>query len=356
MPFAPSLPCASLRRLAAAVTVVLLVAAPALPAQDVIPRTSGVGGFGIFALAAFSGRTNFFASGPPLLGPISQPVTTSVFAAPAELKAPAALVGGEVNYTFANTRTQLFVLGALEDIFHLDVAIQLGVRQELPDKSILTVNGILTPFPQKLWTDPYVEGAVRDFAKTQVPGFRIGWGRILGTGLELTFTDRFFVFDAEQSGEWLVGQGRLNPNDVPLLNRNGDYLSIQAAYRIRAGRHRFEPSVTYDRNNLDGAAMANDGFVARLNYRYFNPKIALDANVGYAHWEHDAIHPVYGVRVSRDRVGGRITAAVPIELLGSKKWSLWASAEYIYQDSNVDFFVSNLSAVTLGIGWRGLRQ
>lgn len=356
MPFARSLMRISLSRLAAAATLALLAAAPALPAQDAIPRTSGVGGIGVFALAVYSGRTNFFASGPPLLGAITRPVITSVFAKPEQLKAPGIAVGGEVNYTFANTRTQLFALAGLEDVMQFDVAIQLGVRQELPDKSILTVNGILTPLPQKLWVDPYVEGAVRDFAAAQFPGFRIRWGRILGTGLELTFTDRFFVFDAEQSGQWLVSQGRLDPGDIDLLDRNGDNLSFQAAYRIRAGRHRFEPSVTYARDNRDGAAMASDGLGARLNYRYLNPKIALDANVAYGQRDHDAIHPIYGERISRDRVGASLTAAIPIEVLGSKKWNLWSTVEYIFESANVDFFEQRITAVTLGVGWRGLRQ
>jgi hypothetical protein len=356
MPFAQSRARTSLSRLAAATILVLLASAPALAAQEAIPRTSGVGGIGVFALAVYSGRTNFFASGPPLLGAITRPVITSVFAAPEQLKAPGIALGGEVNYTFASTRTQLFALAGLEDVMQFDVAIQLGVRQELPDKSILTVNGILTPLPQRLWVDPYVEGAVRDNAAAQFPGFRIRWAHILGTGLELTFTDRFFVFDAEQSGQWLVGQGRLEPGDVDLLDRNGDNLSFQAAYRIRSGRHRFEPSVTYVRDNRDGAAVANDGFGARLNYRYLNPKIALDANLAYGQRDHFAIHPIYGERISRDRVSASLTAAIPIEVLGSKRWNLWSTVEYIFESANVDFFEQRITAVTLGVGWRGLRQ
>jgi len=356
MPFAHSLAWPSLPRLATAITIVLLGAAPALPAQDAIPRTSGVGGIGVFALAVYSGRTNFFASGPPLLGAITRPVITSVFAAPEQLKAPGFLAGGELNYTFANSRTQLYLGGALEDVAQFDVAIQLGVRQELPDKSILQVNGIVTPFPARLWVDPYVEGVVRDFEAANFPGFRVSWRHILGTGLELTFTDRFFVFDAEQSGQWLVDQGRLEPGDVDLLDRNGDNLSFQAAYRIRTGRHRFEPSVTYVRDNRDGAAVANDGFGARLNYRYLNPKIALDANIAYGQRDHFAIHPIYGERISRDRVGASLTAAIPIEVLGSKKWNLWSTLEYISETANVDFFEQRITAVTLGVGWRGLRQ
>jgi hypothetical protein len=334
----------------------LLGAAQELPAQLGIPSTSGFGGFGVFAVAAMEGRTNFFASGPPLLGAITRPVTRSVFTEAEPLRSPALLVGGEANYTFANTRTQVFVGGALEDILLLDVAIKLGVRQELPDKSVVSVAGIATPFPQKLWVDPYVEGVPRAFAKAAFPGFRIAWARILGTGLELTFTDRFFRFDAEQSGQWLVDQGRLAPEDVDLLDRNGDNMSFQAAYRFRTGRHAFEPSLTYGRDNRNGGAMANDGLAALVNYRYISPKFILDANLVYGRRTHFEVHPVYGERVSRDRVGGSVTGIVPIEMFGSKKWNVWATTEYFVDNANVEFFDASLSALTLGLGWRGLRQ
>jgi hypothetical protein len=356
MPFAHMLARIALRRVVGAAALVMLGAAQALPAQDVIPQTTGFGGAGVFALAVYSGRTNFFASGPPLLGAITRPVISSIFAAPEQLKAPGIAVGGEVNYTFAKSRTQLFTLAGLEDVIQFDVAIQIGVRQELPDKSILTVNGIVTPLPPRLWVDPYVAGVPRDPAKGQFPGFRIGWRHILGTGLELTFTDRLFIFDAEQSGQWLVSQGQLAPADTVLLNRNGDNLSVRAAYRLRTGRHRFEPSVTYERDNRDGAAMANDGFSARLNYRYLQPQIVLDANIAYGQRKHDAVHPIYGVRISRDRVGASLTAALPIEVLGSKQWNLWSTVEYIFESANADFFEQRITAVTLGVGWRGLRK
>jgi hypothetical protein len=37
-------------------------------------------------------------------------------------------------------------------------------------------------------------------------------------------------------------------------------MSFKAAYRIRTGSHRFVPSITWARDNRDGAAIANDGF------------------------------------------------------------------------------------------------
>ena len=356
MPYAPLFARVTFPRIAAAASLLLLGAAAGLPAQDVIPQTSGFGGYGAFALAAAAGRTSFFASGAPLLAPITRPLITSIFEAPEAITAPALLVGGEVNYTFASTRTQLYIAQDLEDAFQLDVIVQLGVRQALPDKSILTVAGLITPQPQKLWIDPYVEGVAREFEKADQPGLRIRWRRILGTRLELTFSDRFYGFDAEQSGQWLVGQGRLDPDDVGLLDRNGDNMSFKAAYRLRAANHLFEPSITWGRDNRDGAAIANDGLGARLNYRYINPRVVVDASIDYARRQHDEIHPVYGERVTRNRLGGAVVAAVPIEMFGSANWNVWAMTEYIHEQSNVDFFISRLAAVTLGIGWRGVRK
>lgn len=341
---------------AALLSALLLLGATPLAAQNVIPSTTGFGGFGAFVLGIFEGKTGFLASGPPLWGAISRPVLTTLDASPLPLKAPALLVGGEVNYTFSRSRTQLFLGGALDDILLLDVAIEIGARQQLPDKSVLAVSGIVTPLQQKPWVDPYVVGVPREFDKVNYPGFRIRWVGILGTGLELVFTDRFYQFDAEQSGQWLVEQGSLDPDEVGLLDRNGDDWRIQGGYRLRTGPHRFEPAVIYARDNRDGAAMANDGVSVRLNYRYLHPRVAVDANIGYGRRSHDEVHPVFGERISRSRTGGLVGVAVPIELLGSRKWSIISTTEYIVEHANVDFFNSRLFAFTLGLGWRGLRR
>lgn len=353
----PVVPTASRRLLpGAALLAALQFGVAPLAAQNVIPQTSGFNGFGAFNVAIFEGKTSFLASGPPLLGAISRKVITTFDGSPLPLKAPALLVGGEVNYTFASSRTQLFLGGALEDILLLDVAIEIGARQQLPDKSVLAVSGIVTPFQQRPWVDPYVLGVPREFDKVNYPGFRIRWSRILGSGLELAFTDRFYRFDAERSGEWLVDQGQLAPGDVPLLDRNGDDWRIQGSYGFRAGRHRIEPILMWMRENRNGAAMANDGLFARLNYRFLDPRVRLEANIGHSRRIHDAVHPVFGERVDRRRTGAQVGVAIPVELLGSRKWSIVSTTEYVVEHANVDFFNSRLFAFTLGLGWRGTRQ
>ena len=58
------------------------------------------------------------------------------------------------------------------------------------------------------------------------------WGQVFGTGLELTVTDRLYNYGNDLSGEWLIAEGRLDPAQRSLLDRNGDRLTLQALYRL----------------------------------------------------------------------------------------------------------------------------
>jgi hypothetical protein len=348
------LPSGAVRVIALAWVGLTAVTAP-LAAQGDVPKTSGFGGFVLFGAGYFDARSNLIATGPPLVANISDARIESIFASPTSGTSLALPLSGEVNYTFSGTRTQLFVGNQLEDILNLDVLFGLGVRQELPDKSILAASAIITPLKLEVWSDPYIEGEDRHATDVNYPGFRIRWGRILGTGLELTFTDRFRSLD-EESGTWLVDQGRLDPAETSLLDRNGNALELRARYRLRSGRHRFEPTVLYTRDNLHGAAMANRGGSLGLTYLYISPSIVIDVNVGYGWSRADAPHPVYDTRIETDLIGGAVSAFVPIKPFGSSGWSVWGSTEFKNKNANVDFFNSRLSAVMVGLAWRRQRQ
>ena len=124
----------------------------------------------------------------------------------------------------------------------------------------LSLDRLLTPLELKFWSDPYIEGEDRTKTDLDFPGVRLRWGRILDTGLELTVTARWYRFDDQKSGDWLVDQGRLNADEQPLLDRDGRVLRVQALYRIVRERHRFEPAIRYVNDAHDGKAIANQGF------------------------------------------------------------------------------------------------
>ena len=291
-------------------------------------------------------------TGAPLLGDVGNAQIASIFDPPAARYAPAFAVPGEVNYTFAGTRTQVFFGNRLEDILRLDVPLGFRARQELPDESVLAVSVLLTPLELKYWSDPYVEGEDRVGTGLSFPGARLRWGRILKTGLELTATVRRYRLDAENSGDWLIAQGRLDPNQQPLLDPDGNIFRLQALYRIDVNGHRFEPAVHYVNDAHNGAAVANKGYTLLLTYIYPSSKVVLNANVLYGARTAVETHPVYGEVLDKDRWGVALTAAFPVKRYTSSTLSIIVIGEVFRENANIDFFDTSIRALMVGIVWR----
>jgi len=325
-------------------------------AQDNIPETSGFSGYVLAGPGYFSVATNSIATGAPLLDDVGNAQIESIFERPASQNAPAFLIGVELNYTVAGTRTQLFLGNRLEDLLRLDLAFGLGARQELPDESILAASFLFTPLELKYWSDPYVEGEDRTKTHLNFPGFRLRWGRILRTGLELTMTARRYRYDDEKSGDWLIGQTRLDPALQPLLERNGDVLRVQALYRVDLKqRHRFEPVIRYVNDAHNGAGVATSGFTLQLTYLYRLPKIVLDANLIYGNRKADEAHPVYGEVLNSDLWGVALTTFIPVELFNNSGWVVFVGGEFFDENMNVDFFDSRIASINAGLMWRHRR-
>jgi hypothetical protein len=196
--------------------------------QDEIPQTSGLSGFAIAGVSYWNVADNLLIGGPPVvLNEVSEKRIDSIFDSPSSLSSPGVLLGGQIDYTFSSTRTQLFFGNRLEDILRMDVVFGFGVRQEFGNAGIFALSYLMTPADLEFWSDPYIEGEDRAATQLDFPGFRIRWGQMFGTGLELTITDRFYNFKNESSGNWLVGQNRLDPEQQPLLNRSGDVMRFQ---------------------------------------------------------------------------------------------------------------------------------
>ena len=66
------------------------------------------------------------------------------------------------------------------------MVVGLGVRQGIGKAGILAASALFTPADVELWADPYVEGEDRRPTELDFPGFRLRWGSIFGTGLELS--------------------------------------------------------------------------------------------------------------------------------------------------------------------------
>ena len=326
-------------------------------AQDQVPSSTGFGGLALGAFSYMSIATNILVTAPPVvLGDVSDANISSIFESPSANGSPGFLGGGEINYTYAETRTQLFLGNRLEDILRLDVVFGLGLRQEIENAGIVAVSYLFTPIDLRMWTDPYIERDTRIESEVDVPGFRIRWGQIFGTGLELTLTDRFYEFASETSGDWLVSEGRLDPSEQHLLDRDGDILRLQALYRIDYKTQRFEPAVRYVRDHHKGQAIANNGFEAQLTYLYRTPKLILDVNALIGWRKTKEANPIYDKVVDSRQLGLATTAFLPVKRYPSSVLNLFASIELFDEDSNADFYDTQVSAITAGVLWRFIRK
>lgn len=337
--------------------VLLFVAAihPTL-AADSIPTTSGFSGYALVSPGYFNIESNLIVAGAPLLDDVGPAQINSIFSSPSSETAPALTVGGELNYTFASTRTQLYFGNRIEDVLRLDIAVGLGLRQELAGGSILSASLITTPLELEVWADPYVVGENRERTNLNFPGARLRWGNILNTDLELTATVRQYRFDDEKSGAWLVEQGQLDPGQLHLLDRGGDRMTLQALYRIEKSKHRFEPAIRYINDDHDGAALAKAGYSLQLTYLYLSPKVVLDANLIYGVQQADDVHPVYGKVLDTERWGTALTAFILIKKFKTSRLSVVITGEVFWEDANIDFYDSRVASISAGLLWRHNRR
>jgi hypothetical protein len=321
-----------------------------------IPTTSGWGGFFVVAPGAFNAKTNTIANGPPFFRYAGYKKIESIFSSPVSKSAIGPAFTTEINYTFAKSKTQLFLGNRMEDLLRLDVPFGLGVRQELKDSSILSFSVLLTPLFLNFWQDSFVENEDRELTHVNFPGVRLIWDRMFKTGLELSATYRLFKLGEEKNGQWLIDRGELDPDLQHLLVREGNVFRLQALYRVKINRHRLEPSVRYIDENFDGAAMATKGYVLRLNYIYPTPKVIFEATLNYGDRRAKAVNPIYNETLDADRYGVALAGVVPVKMGNSKRWSIVVVAEYLEENANINFFDTKLASVLVGLQYRNMRR
>jgi hypothetical protein len=244
-----------------------------------------------------------------------------------------------LRYTFASTRTQIFLGNQLEDLLRLDTATLFGVRQELPDQSVIGISYVFSALVTEVYKDPYDTSGSRNGTDRNINGVRLSYDNILSTDLSFQYTYRNIDIDKERSGQAELGYraGR--------LIRDGDQHDVEFLYKyaLQDGgmTHTFIPSFKYSRFDLDGDAMSNNFFSFRLNYRYDVEKFAISVNGYYGYADYDKSNPIYGKTREDDRYGFGVIGFYK-RFLGVDGLALAANAIINRQDSNIDFYDSEI--------------
>ena len=283
---------------------------------------------------------------------ISDDNINSIYDKPKSEYAVTPIFNFNLRYTFASTRTQIFLGNQLEDLLRLDTATLLGLRQELADQSIIGVSYVFSALVTEVYKDPYDTRGSRGGTDRNINGVRLSYDKILGSDLNFQYTYRNIDIDDEESGSALVG---LSNSERNKLDRNGDQHDLELLYRyaFETGgmRHTLIPSLKYSRFDLDGDAMSHNAILLNFNYRYDVDRFAFSVNGYYGYADYDKKNPLYGKTRNDDRYGFGIIGFYK-RFLDVEGLSLTANVLINRQDSNIDFYDSEIDLYFLSLFYR----
>ena len=332
----------------AVVTLILLLGANPATALDPIPKESGFSGFIRPSVGYLNYKSNMVAS---FLGyDLSDKKTNSLNDDPDSQSNVLVTAPFSLQYTFASTRTQIFLGTDLTDLIRFDYSQQFGVKQEIGRLGLLQGGILFSGIPAKVWRDPYVVDKNRDDTSRTSNGVRIAWDRIFGSQLQLQYTYRKIDVSSEKSGDFLG----LSNADKKLLERDGDRHVGDVAYRFNfAKRHTLAPAFVYTKDDLDGDAMKSDVYDFQLTYAYLGDTFSFTGNAFIGWADYDEKNPIYDKKQDDDRYGiqGTLYYKNPWNwsLFGSNPMNFYVGAAFADTDSNIDFYDQEAFLTTAGV-------
>ena len=335
--------------------VVLMLAANPAGAVIFIPNQAGFSGFVRPGVGVLDIETNMVAefagfklSSDPIssLTESNDSETTGIF-----------LIPFNVQYTFNNLKTQVFLGTLLADLARFDLVQQLGVKQKIGSLGLLQVglqrSGIVT----EVWEDPYVVNTERSTTDRNLTGVQLVWDKILGSDLELSLTARSIEIDDEKSGQALG----LSAADQGLLERDSDQKSIEALYVFKIeGGHVLVPSVKFVADDRDGDARANDAYSFKLTYSYLGDPLTVFVNGSIGKAEYDEVNPIPDFSMTKEQEDDIYGVGLTILYTNPWGWSLWDSKPmrfyvegvFLERDANIDFYDEKVVSTTAGVFFR----
>jgi hypothetical protein len=319
----------------------VLIATSNAVAVTSIPEESGFSGFVNLGVTGLQTETNMISETP--FSTLGGATVNSLTNGPDSQSTSSPIVSYEVAYTWASTKTQIFLGSSLEDFLRFDLSTKLGVRQGLGDIGIVSLEVIGSPTPTKVWSDPYQIGVDRQDTDRESAGARLRWDKVLGTELELRVSSKKTDIDDEFSG---VALG-LSSADRALLNRDGSINKFDLAYRFKFENLIIIPRLSLIDDDLDGAAMAHDRIQVEVSVAGKVNKLRYVTNLTLSQSDFDEVNPIYGVKDESDQIGFSFTLFWD-KAFGTK----WVASAGIvaYEDRHeIDFYDTKATVITVAM-------
>jgi hypothetical protein len=310
-------------------------------AIEPIPEEGGFSGRISVGAAWTRVKTNMTAKTP--FSDLSSDRIDNIFDEPDSESNITPLFGGELRYTFADTRTQVFLGSALVDRLRFDMSQALGVRKQWDETGIFEGAFLFTSMATEVWEDPYLTGAKRDETDRTANGARLAWSRIYNSNFHFTYSYRDIEIDDELSG---ASVGFLSPAQRGLLSREGDHHQAELLYTHQLSENQWiGPALQYDRYDLDGDAMSNDIYSVMLTHTYAAEKWRLVTNLNYGYADYDEQNPIYSKTQDANRYGIGTTLLYP-NFFNVKNLTGIFGVAYLKENANIDFYDTEIVMVS----------
>jgi hypothetical protein len=308
----------------------------------------------------FSGRVNVGASwlrvksnmiSGTKFGDLSNDRIDNLFDEPDSETNTTPVFGGELRYTFADTRTQVFLGSTLIDQLRFDMSQAAGVRKQWDETGIFEGAFLFSSIPTEIWEDPYLTGTKREETDRTSTGGRFSWSQIYNSNFHLTYSYRDIDIDDELSGQ-SVPIAVLQPAQRGLLSREGDHHQAELLYTHQLAENQWiGPAVQYDHYGLDGDAMSNDMYSLMLTHTYAAEKCRLVTNLLYGYADYDEQNPIYRKTQDAHRYGISTTLLYP-NFFNVKNLTGIFGVGYLKENANIDFYDTEIIVVSASTMYR----
>ncbi|PSU49520.1 DUF2860 domain-containing protein [Photobacterium frigidiphilum] len=254
---------------------------------------------------------------------------------------------GAIQYTFASDK-QVFMGTSRSDLALGRFHIEAGYRQLFEGNGMVSLSYVPGIIGTETWEDPFLVNENRTKTDTKIKGFRFQYKNILGSNFSMETSVGQQEIDSEKSGQ----KQNLSETEIASLDREGDIIYLEGAYRQSIARGRFlRGALNYTRFDADGDAMSYDTYGAQLSIIQMLPSSSLALTFGYKNAQYEAENPVFDEK-QKDDLWSVFLAYEYNEPFGWTNWGLVSLIGYNTTDSNINFYNEDTLMATVGINYK----
>lgn len=320
----------------ALLSLALLVANNAYANLGTIPTESGWSGFLLGGANTINYKSNFY-SGDDSKQHIGDRGSAD------SVSSVSPVLNADIRYTFADTRTQVFLGNLIQDAIRFDFTQQLGIRQEMSNKGIVAGSVVFNAMPIEQWSDPFAVGVERQSTDIKSKGVRFAWDNIWGSNFYGSLTTRNVEVDEERSGS------QFDAATMSKLDRNGKMHAMDLSYQWHLSPGQLlEPAFIYRQADLDGSAQSYKSNGLQLTYAKRASQWSFVSNVYYGQTKYDDVNPIFNQNADSDEFAVTGTFFWH-RLFGFAPLTATFTAGYAKSDSEISFYDTESTMFSTGL-------